>query len=283
MTERLIEPQILVERLNQPNLRVYDCAVIPKPVEGGGYDPESGLKSYQAAHIPGAGFIDLTQAFSDLSTGLTLSLPKADVLSAAVENVGIGNDHEVVLYSSGHMMWAARVWWLLHHLGHPDVKLLNGGLEAWRDAGFEVASGGNNYTATKFSPLVNHDAFVDLKGMENMPANVCTVNVLPPDLYTGEGDIHFGRRGHIPGSRHLFHGELMNGNSFRPVEELRSALQAKGLLEADRVVTYCGNGIAASIESFACLLCGQDNVAVYDGSMSEWVRSGNPLKTGMDP
>jgi thiosulfate/3-mercaptopyruvate sulfurtransferase len=76
----------------------------------------------------------------------------------------------------------------------------------------------------------------------------------------------------------------MDGPFLRPVDELRNALAEAGMLEAPRVITYCGGGISATIDAFACLLAGQPQVAVYDGSMSEWVRDDSlPLTEGPEP
>jgi thiosulfate/3-mercaptopyruvate sulfurtransferase len=96
--------------------------------------------------------------------------------------------------------------------------------------------------------------------------------------------MHYGRRGHIPGSLNLHYDELLNAEGFRSADELHAALTSRGLLTADRIIAYCGGGISATIDGFACLLAGQERVAVYDGSMSEWVRDQTlPLVTGAEP
>ena len=94
----------------------------------------------------------------------------------------------------------------------------------------------------------------------------------------------YGRKGHITGSVNVHYDELLDGNRFRPADELRASLAAKGLLDADRVIAYCGGGISATIDALACLLIGKGEVAVYDGSMSEWVRDeALPMTTGTEP
>ncbi len=112
-------------------------------------------------------------------------------------------------------------------------------------------------------------------------ADVCTVNALSPEVHSGESDMSYGRKGHIAGSVNVFYDELLEEGRFRDVDDLRTALEAKGLLSAPRVISYCGGGISATIDAFACLLAGQEQVAVYDGSMSEWVRDESlPMETG---
>ena len=100
-------------------------------------------------------------------------------------------------------------------------------------------------------------------------------------MYAGEGDFSYGRKGHIAGSINLHYEDLLDDGCFKDGDALREALNAKGLLTAPQVISYCGGGISATIDAFACLLCGKEEVAVYDGSMAEWVRDESlPMETG---
>jgi len=280
MTSLLIEPAELESLIGNADLRVYDTAVLLQPARSG-YRAESGHAGYLDAHIPGAAFIDLITSFSDTSSGLGFTLPPVDRLASAAGGVGIGDDHQVVLYSSGHMMWATRAWWMLRYLGHRNVRVLNGGLARWRASGGGVERGENRFPPASVSPRPRPEMFVNLDGMEEaIVAGACTVNALSRNLYTGEGDFNYGRAGHIPGSLHLHYERLLDDGAFREIPVLRKVLGERGLLDQPRVIVYCGGGISATIDAFACLLAGHGNVAVYDGSMSEWVRSGRPLTTG---
>ena len=117
-----------------------------------------------------------------------------------------------------------------------------------------------------------------------MHGQVCTVNALSKSLYEGTGEFYYTRRGHIPGSQLLFYDSMLEDEHFLPAAQLAEKLQAVGMLSAEQVITYCGGGIAATLDAFACKLMGQDNVAVYDGSMSEWVQDENrPLTVGAEP
>jgi thiosulfate/3-mercaptopyruvate sulfurtransferase len=281
-SELLIEPDSLASQLNDPNLRVFDASVFLVPA-GSGYKAESGLDKYREGHVPGAAFLDLIRDYSDTGSGLGFTLPAVDDLARAMGASGIGNEHRVVVYSRGHTMWATRAFWLLRYAGHERVSVLHGGFTGWRAAGGAVSAGEESYPPARFTPSPRPELFVDKAGMIAAleDAAVCTVNALSPEVYAGTGSMHYGRRGHIPGSRNLFYDELMDGHRFRPDEALTSALRASGLLDAERVVAYCGGGISATIDAFACLLVGKDSVAVYDGSMSEWARDeALPLTTG---
>ena len=263
--------------------RILDTAVLLTPATEGGYDVESGLARFHEGHIPGALFLDLIRDASDTSTGLGFSLPPVAQLEALFARLGISNDTEVVLYSSGHVMWATRAWWLFHYCGHRHARVLDGGLRAWRAGGHPLSSDVASYPEGDFRAVPNAALFADRSAVLAAigDTGVCTVNALSPEVYAGEGEFSYGRKGHIAGSINLHYDDLLLDGRFRDAEALRESLGAKGLLSAQRVITYCGGGISATIDAFACLLCGKEEVAVYDGSMAEWVRDESlPMETG---
>lgn len=283
--ELLVDPAELAGRLADEDLRIVDATVFLVPGERG-YRAESGREKFAHAHIPGAGFMDLIEAFSDTTTGLGFSLPNPGVIAESLGSLGISNDSEVVVYSTGHLMWATRAWWLLRYVGHQRAAVLNGGFKAWRDLGLPTTAGAADRAAVGYHPQPVADLFTDLDGMRQAmdEPGVCTVNALSPEVYAGTGAVTYGRPGHIPGSVNVHYEDLLIDGRFKPAQELIETLEAKGLLDAQRVVTYCGGGIAATLDGFACLLVGRDNVAVYDGSMSEWARDpALPLTVGDAP
>ena len=282
--EYLISAQELMQQLNDPAVRIYDTSVLLLAAEQG-YTSQPGRERYLREHIPGAGFINLSEDWSDTRSPYNNTLPQIDALAEAIGRDGISNDNLVVLYSSSHLMWATRAWWLLRYAGHTNVKVLNGNLAAWLDAGLPVEAGAKAYAAATFSPSERADVFVSTAEMvAGMEDGVCTVNALSPALYEGTGEFYYGRRGHIPGSRSLYFSDLLENEFFLPAEQLHQTLEARGMLSASRTLIYCGGGIAATLEGFACALVGQENVGVYDGSMSEWAANEElPLTLGSKP
>ena len=282
--EYLISAQELMQQLNDPAGRIYDTSVLLLAAEQG-YTSQPGRERYLREHIPGAGFINLSEDWSDTRSPYNNTLPQIDALAEAIGRDGISNDNLVVLYSSSHLMWATRAWWLLRYAGHTNVKVLNGNLAAWLDAGLPVEAGAKAYAAATFSPSERADVFVSTAEMvAGMEDGVCTVNALSPALYEGTGEFYYGRRGHIPGSRSLYFSDLLENEFFLPAEQLHQTLEARGMLSASRTLIYCGGGIAATLEGFACALVGQENVGVYDGSMSEWAANEElPLTLGSKP
>ncbi|MXW51448.1 MAG: sulfurtransferase [Gammaproteobacteria bacterium] len=253
------------------------------PAPKGGFRAESGLERFNEGHIPGALFLDLVGDASDTSTGLGFTLPPVAQLERLFARLGVSNDTEVVLYSSGHIMWATRAWWLLHYCGHRRARVLNGGLLAWRDGGHPLSTEAASHPEGNFKATPDAALFADQDAVLAAigDGDVCTVNALSPEMYAGEGDFSYGRKGHIAGSINLHYEDLLEDGCFKDGEALREALNAKGLLAAPQVISYCGGGISATIDAFACLLCGKEEVAVYDGSMAEWVRDESlPMETG---
>ena len=281
----LIDVDTLHSQLDDPQLKIFDAAVFLTPQAQGGYAVTSGREKYREGHIPGAGFIDLTSDWADTSGGLNSTLPAVASLAAAIGPSGIGNQDRVVLYSSGHLMWATRAWWLLHYAGHANIALLNGNLRAWRAAGLPLKEGDESYPAATFTPRADAARFADTATVEaGMDGKVCTINALTQALYEGTGDFYYQRRGHIPGSKLMYYDDVLRDEFFLPADELGPLLESQGMLSADQVITYCGGGIAATLDAFACTLMGQHNVAVYDGSMSEWVQDpARPLTVGSEP
>ena len=281
--EYLIELSELAGDLDNANRRVLDATVFLGRSPSGGYQAESGLAKFEEGHIPGAQFLDLIEAASDTSTRLGFTLPPAAQLESLFRSLGVSDDSEVVLYSTGHMMWATRAWWLFHYCGHRRARVLNGSFGAWRDGGFPVSTDNAKPSEGTFVARPEPELFADRDAVLAAigDESVCTVNELSTEVHSGESDLSYGRKGHIAGSVNVFYDELLEHGRFKDIDGLRKALEAKGLLSAPRVISYCGGGISATIDAFACLLAGQERVAVYDGSMSEWVRDESlPMETG---
>ena len=281
--EYLISPAELAADLDNEKRCIFDATVYLKPSSTGGLRADSGLAKFESCHVPDALFLDLVEAASDTTTGLGFTLPAVGELEALFRNLGVDNDSEVVLYSTGHMMWATRAWWLFRYCGHRGARVLNGGFRAWRRGHHPTTRDVSTPSPGTFEAHPEPGLFADkdavLAAIED--AGACTVNALSPEVFSGESRMHYGRKGHIAGSVNVFYDDVMDHGFFKEDAALRRALDAKGLLAAPKVITYCGGGISATVDAFACLLVGHDDVAVYDGSMAEWSRDESlPLETG---
>lgn len=171
-------------------------------------------------------------------------------------------------------MWATRLWWLFRYFGFDDVRVLNGGLRAWIEAGLPVTS-----ETTAVEPEAFHaEARPNLLATKAEVVHVvegesaCLVNALPPKAFRGEGPGAYSRPGRIPGSLSQPSVELLDARTGRFLDPagLRRQLERPLSIHDRPVIAYCGGGISATVDIFALSLLGRDDVKLYDGSLTEW-------------
>jgi len=284
-TQYLVETDWLASHLDDPSLRVLECTTILHPRPEGGYRAESGRATWAAGHIPRSGFADLTDDLSDRSSSLLYMMPPAEQMAAAMARLGVGDGTRVVLYDRAVNMWAARVWWMLRAVGFDDAAVLNGGWRKWTLESRAVSTAPCKYPPARFVTRPRPDLFVDkravLAGLGQRAT--CIVNALAEEQHRGTGGVSYGRPGHIAGSTNVAARSLVDPatHAYLPAEMLREKFAAAGVLDAQRVITYCGGGIAASSDAFVLALLGHERVAVYDAALSEWAADPSlPMETG---
>jgi thiosulfate/3-mercaptopyruvate sulfurtransferase len=255
----LIEADELLTKIDDPNLRVFDASITDDV--------------YLQRHIPGAAYFE-HEKFSDKSAKYMYTVLPEARLAEQIGNAGIANDSEVIVYACGTLPYAMRAWWVLKYAGHDNVRILNGGLTAWKNAGGTIEQASRSYEPAIFRGNPRPGMFASKEevfaSMEDK--EVAIVNVLPPVSYEGS---------HIPGSINVNCMELMQGDFSQGFEYLLPdetlAHRLKEVSGYKRIITYCGGGIAAAVNAAAHLITGHENVAVYDGSMFEWLGEGLPI------
>ena len=273
---QLIDVDELATRRAEPDLRVIDATVyLDRPSGGGPYTPRSGRPEYDREHIPGAVFADLIGALSDPAGPYPFWLPSDERAAAAFGALGIGPGTHVVAYAQDNPMWATRLWWLLRYFGFDECSVLDGGLPAWRAAGYEMSDGPASHPPATFVPRRRPELLAtraDIEAIVAADAPTCLVNALPPHTFRGEGATSYSRPGRIPRSVSAPAVELFDPETFRlrPLPELAEHVDAVGARGDAPVVVYCGGGISATIDIFALSLLGRDDVRLYDGSLTEW-------------
>jgi len=285
----LISTAQLAAALGEPGLRVFDCTTYLEPAPEGSdvpYVAASGIGSFEAAHIPGADYLDLQGEFSDASTHLRFMMPATAQLEAAFGRHGIGEGVEVVLYSIGSMMWATRFWWMLRSLGFDGAAVLNGGFDKWMAEGRPVERGrAKGYPRAVFKSAIRPGMFVDRNAVRaalGEPGTVM-VNALAPGYHRGLEPSRYGRPGRIPGSVNVPAASLVDAET----KELTSLADAaakfgeRGVGKEKSVICYCGGGISATLDLFLLHQLGYDKLTLYDGSMGEWAKDpALPIETG---
>ena len=257
-----------------PDLVVVDSTThLPIPKDGP-YVPESGQQTYNAEHIPGALFADLLTTFADPAGDQAWTVPSSEQFAEAAGALGIGTGATVVVYDQSQGFWATRLWWHLRLEGFDNVTVLDGGLAAWKGAGYDTTDALSVPTPRTFVPnrrpellRSTADVFAAIDDESTI-----IVNVLDEATYRGE-TTNYVRNGHIPGSINLPVYKVLDleNGGFKPVEELKAILDEAGVLDTDKkVITYCGGGIAATGVAHALAQAGRSDVAIYDGSMTAW-------------
>lgn len=280
----LVETDWLAANLERPTLRVFDCTTYLRPDPATVYRVESGRADYDAGHIPGAGFLDLQGELSDPDSDLRFTFPTPARFAEAVGRHGVGDDCRVVLYSGDSMMWSTRVWWMFRAMGFDHVAVLNGGWQRWQAEGRPVSTEACRYPPATFTPRPRPELYAS-KGsvLAALDGSACVLNALSAEQHAGTGGRNYGRPGRVAGSVNVPARSLTDpeSNRFLPAEALAARFRAAGVLEAEKVIAYCGGGIAATADAFALALIGREDVAVYDNSLSEWARDPSlPMETG---
>ena len=284
----LITTAELAGRLEQPDLRLFDCTTYLEPAPKGSdvpYLAVPGNHTFEAGHIPGADFLDLQGEFSDQKTELRFMMPKAAKLKAAFGRHGIDADSRVVLYSIGTPMWATRFWWMLKSLGFAHAAVLDGGFDKWKAEGRAIETGpAKHYPPTTFVGRSKRGFFV---GKEDVLAakqdhSAVIVNALGPQFHRGLEPSRYGRPGRIPGSCNVSAATLLDPSTrtFVPLADAEAKFATQGLRKDKRVIAYCGGGISATVDLFLLHRLGYDKLTLYDGSMGEWAKDESlPIET----
>jgi thiosulfate/3-mercaptopyruvate sulfurtransferase len=264
----LVTPEWLAQNLGRRDVRVVD---------GSWHMPHlkrDARAEFVDAHVPGAVFFDI-DAITDHGTSLPHMLPRAAEFARSVGSLGIGNRDRVIVYDSRGVVSAARVWWTFRAFGHDAVAVLDGGLPRWRAEGRPVESGTPAPRARRFTARLRRSLVRDLAGMRQ---NLTTRRAQVLDARSRgrvvgtEPEPRAGlRSGHIPGSLNLPYDELyQKDGSLLAHEELRQKFEDAGLDLGKPVVTSCGSGVTASVLALGLYAAGRPDVAVYDGSWTEW-------------
>lgn len=264
----LVSTEWLAERLGTPGLVVVDASA---------HLPDAGRDAraeFAAAHIPGARFLDL-ETLKDPDSPVPAALPTGPQFATRMAQLGVGPDDRLVIYDDSAVKTSARAWFICRLHGVEDVAILDGGLGKWRAEGRPLERGAASPGAGAFAPATGPGA---IRSKADILANLSTgreqvLDARGAGRFTGaEPEIRPGMpSGHIPGSRNLPFGRVLEADeTFKDPAGLRAAFAEAGI-DLDRpVVTTCGSGVTAAVLLFAMHLLGKRDVALYDGSWSEW-------------
>jgi thiosulfate/3-mercaptopyruvate sulfurtransferase len=262
---------------------VLDASVTVESDGNGGFRTVNGRAAYDEGHIPTAGFADLMGALADPDSPHSYAVPSPEAFAAAMGALGVGDDTRVVLYDTYGNGWAARVWWMLRWVGFDNAAILDGGLSAWTNAGYEVSKDAATESVRTLTVNLRPELIVEQEEVRAAidDESVDLVDALPDAHYRGDFAL-YGRPGHIPTATNSPSNQLIDeAGRFKDEDALETMFSGD---KDKRTITYCGGGIAASADAFIMTRLGYKDVAVYTSSLQEWTTDPeNPMVTGPDP
>ncbi len=278
--ESLVSTEWLAEEIGSCDLRIVDASS-HLPIAG-----RNAREEYEAAHIPGAVFMDLTNLV-DPASAVPAALPTAEMFASRMQKLGLGDGSRIVLYDDSDVKTASRAWFMFKLFGAQNVAILDGGLAKWKAEGRPLESGvqelkPRHFTAWQEAGKVRSKADI-LANLKSHAEQV--VDARDEGRFSGRiPDFRPGvPSGHIPGSVNLPFFDLFNPDgTFKDKAGLRKAFEDAGVDLSLPVATTCGGGVTAAVLCFAMHLLGKDkDVSLYDGSWSEWaVDPDTPKETG---
>ena len=266
MQKPLVSVTWLHENFDNPDLIILDAS----PPN----NKSNLVATFPGIQIKGARFFDMKNSFSDLENPIPNMLPSPEQFEEACRKLGINKNSKIIVYDNLGIYTSPRVWWMFRAMGHHEIAVLDGGLSAWKNAGYDcetstkTAHSPGNFEATYQPALV--------KGVENVLQNINKEKALVIDARS-TGRFHGTapeprtnlKGGHIPKSLNLPFGQVLKEGHFLPKDELEKAFQSLNLDDRPLVFT-CGSGITACVIMLASELVLDNPKAVYDGSWSEW-------------
>ena len=262
----LVTPEWLARHLDPDDVTIVDTGE---------------AQAYRRAHIPGAVHVG---AHPYLKGEDGLLVMEADAFETLARSSGVSNDRTVVVYDDDASRHAARAWWVLRHYGHADVRVLDGGIDAWLQQGRPLILESPQPEAGDFVVRVNDG---DLCTVEPLEAHA-TSGASGMQIWDARSEAEWrgtesrnnARVGHVPGARNLEWLRLTTGprGRFQPLDQVRAMLTEAGIDPSVPTVTYCQGGIRAAFAAFVLAMLGNESARNYDGSMKEWAnREDTPL------
>ncbi|WP_088240747.1 sulfurtransferase [Calothrix rhizosoleniae] len=267
-THLVVSCEWLQEHLEDPQIAIADCRFSLA-------EPDLGQHQYQTSHIPGAYYLDLNR---DLSSdvrehGGRHPLPNPQLFAQKLSAMGVDWQQTlVVAYDDSHQAFASRLWWLLRYFGHEGVAVLDGGLAAWLQAGYEVTDVIPHPGNGNFIPQINQHMIVDremVKNRKDSPGAVL-VDSRDSDRYAGIREPIDKVAGHIPGAVNYPWKQVTDSQGYliNPQDQHQ---RWSDIAKAEEIMVYCGSGVTACVNLLSLELAGIQGAKLYPGSWSDWI------------
>jgi len=266
--DSLVSTEWLADEMAASDLRIVDASA-HLPAAG-----RDAAAEYEAGHIPGAVFLNLAELVNSTAP-VENTLPSPETFASHMQSLGLGDGSRIVLYDDSDVKTSARAWFMLRMFGAHSVAILDGGLAKWKAEGRPLATGRETQRQRHFTPWSDPKR---LRSKQDVLANIESgaeqlIDARGTPRFTGaEAEARAGlASGHIPGSINLPYKALFNADgTYKDKAGLRAAFEQAGIDLTKPVITSCGSGITACVLAFGMYLLGKRDVALYDGSWTEW-------------
>ncbi|MGV7961552.1 3-mercaptopyruvate sulfurtransferase [Photorhabdus tasmaniensis] len=262
-----VSPQWLQDHLDDENLVIIDATAPPPPQQ---------IDCHQLwlnTHIPGAQFFDLDK-IANHQSGLPHMLPDPQTFSQAVGEMGISENHLVVVYDQGNMFSAPRAWWTFKVFGSRNVRILAGGLQGWQQAGFPTESGEVTCNSQVFNTNFNAGKVKSLKqildSLNDPQAEIIDARAMDRFQAKAPEPRPGLKMGHIPGSKNVPWTMLVENGHFKSETEIADIFLKQGIDLNKPVIASCGSGMTAAVLILGLDIIGKKETYLYDGSWAEW-------------
>jgi thiosulfate/3-mercaptopyruvate sulfurtransferase len=274
LPDSLVSAEWLQQHIDHPQLVIFDASWHMPAANRDARD------EWANEQIKNARFFDFDGAICDPESDLPHMMPDADLFTTELQKLGLNHDSKVVVYDSPGMFSSPRVWWMLRAMGFSNCAVLDGGLPAWKSAGFatvrlaeSIPSEQGNYIADR-----NDSSFCDSRAVLAAidDASTTILDARPADRFRGEVDEPRAglRRGRMPGADNLPFPDLFADGLMRPKSELETIF-SRLIPVGNQAICSCGSGVTACVIALGAHLAGFDDVTVYDGSWCEWGQPGD--------
>ncbi|HET8524255.1 MAG TPA: sulfurtransferase [Thermomicrobiales bacterium] len=261
----LVDADWLVRHLHDPGLKVVALTAV---------------SNFENGHIPGAAQINWTDLGLADTTDPAIAKWQG-AMEQTLTRLGIAPSDTVVIYDDG-TLYAPRLWWILDQLGHKDKRILNGGLDAWTQAGGALEKGASNVQPAT-SPYKATPNTAAIATLDEVKADLDNPNVILVDARTPAEYV----AGHIPGAINIpFTDNAVSGKPkvWKSAADLRAMYEAVGVTPDKTVIPYCSTGVRSAATYFTLVLLGYPHVSLYTGSWDEWSKHPDlPTTIGKKP
>lgn len=260
----------LAEHINDPDVQILDARMAPPSGPQAQRDIPA---EYLAEHLPGAILFDI-EALSDHTSPLPHMMPRPEAFAVAMRERGIHSDKHLVIYDDGNLFSAPRAWWMLKSFGAEQVSILAGGFEHWKGEGYPLEQGQPSVSEGEFNLSFDPQVIKRLTDvlLVSHEGTAQLLDARPAARFNGQADEPRPglRRGHIPGALNIPWTDVVENGRLKTVDDLTEIFQSQGIDLQRPVIVSCGSGVTAAVLVLAMATLNANEVAIYDGSWSEW-------------